>query len=49
MSQVDEDDGAFDDEEPHDDLETCPECGVNIFCDEHDWDCSYADDDDEDD
>lgn len=25
-------------EDPH-----CPECGCAIFCDEHDWDCSYAD------
>jgi hypothetical protein len=32
---------AFDD--PH----FCPECHCSLFTDEHDWDCSYAGEDDE--
>ncbi len=31
---------CFDD--PH-----CPECHCQLFCEEHDWDCSYYGEDDE--
>lgn len=24
----------------------CPDCGCSLFCDEHDWDCSYYGEDD---
>lgn len=30
-------------DDPH-----CPDCGCALFTDYHDWDCSYADEDDED-
>ena len=44
----DDEDEPYDDEEPDDDSETCVSCGANIFCDEHDWDCPYAGEDDDD-
>lgn len=29
-------------DDPH-----CPGCGCHLFCDWHDWDCPYGDEDDE--
>lgn len=43
-----DDDYPYDEEEPEDDSEHCMGCGANIFCDEHDWDCPYAGEDDDD-
>ena len=42
--------GDFDEDEyDEDDDPSCPECGCDLFTDEHDWDCSYyGEDDDED-
>jgi len=39
-----EDEPEDEDEEPR-----CAECGANLYSDEHAWDCSYRDDDEEDD
>lgn len=36
----------FDDEDPDDTSEDCPECGASP-CDRHEPDCSRGDDDDE--
>ncbi len=46
--EAEDDDYAYDDEDyGDDDDETCLGCGANIFCDEHDWDCPYAGDDED--
>lgn len=49
MRDDDNDPYPYDDEEDADDSNTCQVCGVDIFTEEHDWDCPYADEDDEDD
>lgn len=38
----------LDDDDPEDETVYCVECGCHLECDEHDWDCSYGDDSDED-
>jgi hypothetical protein len=48
MSEDDDDPYPYDDETPDDESERCMGCGADIFCDEHDWDCPYAGEDDED-
>ena len=39
------------DEEPDDDEfgddPTCPDCGCDLFTENHDWDCGYVGEDDE--
>ena len=36
--------GDFDEEEEP----SCPECGCDLFTEEHDWDCSYYGEDEDD-
>ncbi len=38
----------FDDDEPYDPSDYCPDCGCDLETENHDWDC-WADDGDEDD
>ena len=40
----DDDDGADNDEDPQ-----CASCGCDLFTEEHDWDCPYYGDDEDDD
>ena len=48
VSEADENDEDYGDEEgPYHDPEQCLGCGANIFCDEHDIDCPYAQDDED--
>jgi hypothetical protein len=45
--EIEDDDYAWgdcdDDADPK-----CPECGIDLYTEEHLWDCGYAGDDDED-
>ncbi len=34
------------DEDDPDDVPQCPDCGCDLYTENHAWDCSYADDDD---
>lgn len=48
LSEDDEDDGyPYDEEEPYEDWEICTACSAHIFSEEHDWDCPYARDDED--
>ena len=38
--------GDFDEDELDDDP-ACPECGCDLFTEDHDWDCSYYGEDDD--
>ncbi len=50
QEQEDDDDGyPYDDEEPEDTSEQCSVCGANVVSEDHDWDCPYAGDEDDDD
>ena len=43
--------GDFDEDELDDDDADpeCPECGCDLFTENHAWDCSYGDEDDDED
>ena len=42
--------GDFDEDELDDEEDpSCPDCGCDIFTEEHDWDCGYYGDDEDDD
>ena len=36
--------GDFDEDELDDDDPSCPECGCDLYTEHHAWDCSYGDD-----
>lgn len=44
---MDADDYPYD-EEDSDEEPQCAECGCDLYSGEHDWDCSYGDDEAED-
>ncbi len=40
---------TFEEDESEDDSENCPDCGCHLFTENHDLDCAYDGEDDEDD
>lgn len=44
----DDDDYPDDADEPDDEIDRCAECGAHLFEEEHDWNCSCAGEDEDD-
>ena len=47
--EPDDDDREFYEDLPDDDdAEVCPDCGCHLFSEDHDWDCAFYGEDDDD-